>query len=385
MTLLSIILLISGFVLLVLGGEALVRGAASLGKTVGLSSLIIGLTVVAFATSAPELAVSMGAVLSGSPGLAVGNVVGSNIANILFVMGLTAVFGALLVKVQLIKADIPIMIGFSLLALLLAFDGGFSLVDGVILLGLLVVYLVGTVWYARRRARQGDDPQLGVEGILDQGAGRLTATLRATTLRATTVDLILIGLGVVMLVIGAQFLVRSATAIASALGVSDLIIGLTVVAVGTSLPELATSVIAAVRGERDMAVGNLVGSNIFNIGAVLGLTSIVSPTGVGVDSAAVNFDLPVMVAVALVLLPLAFTGQAIARWEGFVLTGMYMAYVAYLILDAAGHDALGPFSAAMLWFVVPVTALWVFTLAAYELSLHLRKRADPEPSGTPAA
>lgn len=134
-----------------------------------------------------------------------------------------------------------------------------------------------------------------------------------------------------------------------------------------------------------MAVGNLVGSNIFNIGAVLGLTSIVSPTGVGVDSAAVNFDLPVMVAVALVLLPLAFTGQAIARWEGFVLTGMYMAYVAYLILDAAGHDALGPFSAAMLWFVVPVTALWVFTLAAYELSLHLRKRADPEPSGTPAA
>lgn len=384
-TLLSIILLISGFVLLVLGGEALVRGAASLGKTVGLSSLIIGLTVVAFATSAPELAVSMGAVLSGSPGLAVGNVVGSNIANILFVMGLTAVFGALLVKVQLIKADIPIMIGFSLLALLLAFDGGFSLVDGVILLGLLVVYLVGTVWYARRRARQGDDPQLGVEGILDQGAGRLTATLRATTLRATTVDLLLIGLGVVMLVIGAHFLVRSATAIASALGVSDLIIGLTVVAVGTSLPELATSVIAAVRGERDMAVGNLVGSNIFNIGAVLGLTSIVSPTGVGVDSAAVNFDLPVMVAVALVLLPLAFTGQAIARWEGFVLTGMYMAYVAYLILDAAGHDALGPFSAAMLWFVVPVTALWVFTLAAYELSLHLRKRADPEPSGTPAA
>lgn len=384
-TLLSIILLISGFVLLVLGGEALVRGAASLGKTVGLSSLIIGLTVVAFATSAPELAVSMGAVLSGSPGLAVGNVVGSNIANILFVMGLTAVFGALLVKVQLIKADIPIMIGFSLLALLLAFDGVFSLVDGVILLGLFVVYLVGTVWYARRRARQGDDPQLGVEGILDHGAGRLTATLRATTLRATTVDLILIGLGVVMLVIGAQFLVRSATAIASALGVSDLIIGLTVVAVGTSLPELATSVIAAVRGERDMAVGNLVGSNIFNIGAVLGLTSIVSPTGVGVDSAAVNFDLPVMVAVALVLLPLAFTGQAIARWEGFVLTGMYMAYVAYLILDAAGHDALGPFSAAMLWFVVPVTALWVFTLAAYELSLHLRKRADPEPSGTPAA
>jgi cation:H+ antiporter len=382
-TILSIILLISGFVLLVLGGEALVRGAASLGKTVGLSSLIIGLTIVAFATSAPELAVSVGAALTGSPGLAVGNVVGSNIANILFVMGLTAAFGALLVKVQLIKADIPIMIGFSILALLLAFDGGISLLDGVILLSLLLVYLVGTIWYARRRKTQGDDPQLGVEGILDQGAGKLASSLRATRLRSTTVDIILISLGVIMLVIGAQFLVSSATTIAAALGVSDLIIGLTVVAVGTSLPELATSVIAAVRGERDMAVGNLVGSNIFNIGAVLGLTSIVSPTGIDVDPAAVNFDLPVMVAVALVLLPLAFTGQSIGRWEGFVLAGMYLAYVTYLVLAAADHDALGPFSAAMFWFVVPVTALWVLTLAAYELGLHMRKRADPEPSSTP--
>lgn len=376
-TFLSIILLISGFVLLVLGGEALVRGAASLGKTVGLSSLIIGLTVVAFATSTPELAVSMGAAFSGSPGLAVGNVVGSNIANILFVMGLTAIFGALLVKVQLIKADIPIMIGFSVLALVLALDGGFSLIDGVVMFSLLMVYLVGTIWYARRRLSHGEDPQLGVEGILDQGAGRLTSRLRSTPLRSTTVDIILIAVGVVMLVVGAQFLVSSATTIAAALGVSDLIIGLTIVAIGTSLPELATSVIAAVRGERDMAVGNLVGSNIFNIGAVLGLTSIASPTGIDVDQAAVNFDLPVMVAVALVLLPLAFTGQAIARWEGFVLTGMYVAYVAYLVLAAADHEALGPFSAAMLWFVVPVTLLWVSALAIYELGVYLRRRAKP--------
>ncbi|TLP98112.1 calcium/sodium antiporter [Nesterenkonia salmonea] len=377
MTLLSLVLLICGFLLLVLGGEALVRGAASLGKTVGLSSLIIGLTVVAFATSTPELAVSMGAAFSGSPGLAVGNVVGSNIANILFVMGLTAIFGALLVKVQLIKADIPIMIGFSVLALVLALDGGFSLIDGVVMFSLLVVYLVGTIWYARRRLSHGEDPQLGVEGILDQGAGRLTSRLRSTPLRSTTVDIILIAVGVVMLVVGAQFLVSSATTIAAALGVSDLIIGLTIVAIGTSLPELATSVIAAVRGERDMAVGNLVGSNIFNIGAVLGLTSIFSPTGIDVDQAAVNFDLPVMVAVALVLLPLAFTGQAIARWEGFVLTGMYVAYVAYLVLAAADHEALGPFSAAMLWFVVPVTLLWVSALAIYELGVYLRRRAKP--------
>ncbi|WP_407670729.1 calcium/sodium antiporter [Nesterenkonia sedimenti] len=374
MTLPTILLLISGFVLLVFGGEALVRGAASLGKTVGLSSLVIGLTVVAFATSAPELAVSLGAAIGGSPGLAVGNVVGSNIANILFVMGLTAVFGALLVRVQLIKADIPFMIALSVLALILAADGSFSTVDGIVLFSLLLVYLIGTIWYSRRRKQAGDDPQLGVEEVLSEGTGKLTAKLRATKLRSTTVDVILIGAGVAMLVFGAQLLVRAATDIAAALGVSDLIIGLTIVAIGTSLPELATSVIAAVRGERDMAVGNLVGSNIFNIGGVLGLTGLISPTGVQVESAAINFDLPVMIAVALVLLPLAFTGQAIARWEGYVLFGMYVAYVVYLVLAAADHTALRPFSAAMLWFVLPISAVWITAMAGYELGRNHRRR-----------
>ncbi|WP_223881073.1 calcium/sodium antiporter [Nesterenkonia ebinurensis] len=383
MTISSLFLLIGGFVLLVLGGEALVRGAASLGKTVGLSSLIIGLTVVAFATSAPELAVSVGAALTGSPGLAVGNVVGSNIANILFVMGLTAIFGALLVKVQLIKADIPIMIGFSVLALVLALDGGFSVLDGILLFALLLVYLVGTIWFARRQKVRGIDPQLGVEEVLNEGAGRLTAKLRATALRSTTVDILLVGLGVAMLVLGAQFLVSSATSIASALGVSELIIGLTIVAIGTSLPELATSVIAAVRGERDMAVGNLVGSNIFNIGAVLGLTSMVAPNGVAVEAAAINFDLPVMIAVALVLLPLAFTGQAIARWEGFVMTAMYVAYVVYLILASADHQVLRPFSAAMLWFVLPITALWLAAMAGYELGRRRGEKSTVEDDASP--
>nr|WP_269149920.1 calcium/sodium antiporter [Nesterenkonia alkaliphila] len=377
--------MISGLVLLVMGGEALVRGAASLGKTIGMSSLIIGLTVVAFATSAPELAVSVGAAFTGSPGLAVGNVVGSNIANILFVMGLTAIFGALLVKVQLIKADIPIMIGFSVLALALAADGGFSLLDGIILFGLLLAYLVGTIWFARRQTRRGIDPQLAVEEVLSEGAGRLTAKLRATKLRSTTVDLALVGLGVAMLVLGAQFLVSSATSIASALGVSDLIIGLTIVAIGTSLPELATSVIAAVRGERDMAVGNLVGSNIFNIGAVIGLTSMIAPDGVAVETAAINFDLPVMIAVALVLLPLAFTGQAIVRWEGFLMTAMYVAYVIYLVLAAAEHQVLRPFSAAMLGFVLPITALWIAAVAGYELGRRRAKKTQRETRNDDAA
>ncbi|MFD1347156.1 sodium:calcium antiporter, partial [Nesterenkonia halotolerans] len=155
----TILLLLGGFVLLVAGGEALVRGASSLGKTVGLSSLIIGLTVVSSATSAPELAVSAGAALSGSPGLAVGNVVGSNIANILLVMGLTAVFGALMVKVQLIKADIPIMIGLSVIALLMSLDGTISTLEGSTLLGLLLVYLVVTIVLARRQTqREKNEP-----------------------------------------------------------------------------------------------------------------------------------------------------------------------------------------------------------------------------------
>ncbi|WP_147105814.1 calcium/sodium antiporter [Nesterenkonia populi] len=375
MSALSLFLLVCGFVLLVAGGEALVRGAASLGKRFGLSSLIIGLTIVAFATSAPELAVSLSSAVSGSPGLAVGNVVGSNIANILFVMGLTAVFGALFVKIQLIKADIPVMIGFSVLALVLALDGGFSFLDGLILLAGLLIYLVATIVFARRSSASAEE--MGVEEVLNEGsAGRMTAWLRATPLRSTTVDMLLVGIGVALLVGGAQLLVTAATDIAATLGVSDLIIGLTIVAIGTSLPELATSVIAAIRGERDMAVGNLVGSNIFNIGAVLGLTALVSPTEVRVDPAAIHFDMPVMLAAALVLIPLAFTSGAIVQWEGLLLFFMYVAYVVYLVLSASEHTALEPFSATMLWFVLPITALWVLSVAAYEVGARHREKYD---------
>ncbi|MGJ9407029.1 calcium/sodium antiporter [Nesterenkonia aurantiaca] len=394
----TLLLLLGGFVLLVGGGEALVRGAASLGRTVGLSSLIVGLTVVSSATSAPELAVSTGAALSGSPGLALGNVVGSNIANILFVLGLTAIFGALVVKVQLIKVDIPIMIGFSVIALLMALDGGVSTLEGSVLVGLLVVYLAVTVVLARRQTRreqatssgqgvsseqavsreQGISSQQGtldVDRAVGGGSVKLTKGLRTTKRRSIMVDLGLLAVGIALLVVGAQMLVSAASSIALSLGVSDLIIGLTIVAIGTSLPELATSVIAALRGERDMAVGNLVGSNIFNIGAVLGLTSIISPEGVEVASAAVNFDLPVMIATAMVLLPLAFTAQAIGRWEGLVLVTFYSAYVVYLVLYAAGHAALQPFSSAMLWFVLPITALWITALVGYEIGVLRTRRA----------
>lgn len=396
MTLLTIFLLLGGFILLVAGGEALVRGASSLGKTVGLSSLIIGLTVVSSATSAPELAVSLGAALDGAPGLAVGNVVGSNIANILFVMGLTAIFGALMVKVQLIKADIPIMIGLSVIALLVSLDGNISTLEGSVLLGLLIIYLVVTIVLARRQTQReqsqtqreqsadaqekghNDDdgqPSAEADSSTKSSPVKPTRSVRTSKRRSTLIDLVLLIVGIALLVAGAQMLVSASTTIAQALGVSDLIIGLTIVAIGTSLPELATSVIAALRGERDMAVGNLVGSNIFNIGAVLGLTAIISPSGVDVASAAVNFDLPVMIATALVLLPLAFTAFAIGRWEGVALVAFYAAYVIYLVLDAAGHSALQPFNAAMLWFVLPITGLWLAALVGYEIGVLRSRRA----------
>lgn len=376
MSILSGLLLLGGFVLLVAGGEALVRGAGSLGRTMGLSSLIIGLTVVSFATSSPELAVSTGAALAGSPGLAVGNVVGSNIANILFVLGLTAVFGALTVRLQLIRADIPVMIVFSVLMVLLALDGTLSALEGGLLMVLLVVYLIALIVFARRQQRRGAAPDTAEAEHDDDGPGPHRTRLRATTTRSVLTDLVLVAVGVAMLVAGAQLLVAGATDIAEAFGVSDLIIGLTVVAIGTSLPELATSIIAVLRGEREMAVGNLVGSNIFNIGAVLGVTAIIAPGGISIDSAAVNFDMPVMVATALVLLPLAFTGQAIARWEGVLLFALYVCYVAYLVLGASQHAALGPFSATMAWFVLPVTAVWLLALVAYELGARRGRRGE---------
>ncbi len=387
----TVLLLLGGFVLLVAGGEALVRGASSLGKTVGLSSLVIGLTVVSSATSAPELAVSAGAALSGSPGLAVGNVVGSNIANILFVMGLTAVFGALMVKVQLVKIDIPIMIGLSVITLLMCLDGTISTLEGSTLVGLLVVYLVVTIVLARRqthRSKTKTTPEDDAAApAASEGAGdsvKPTRTLRTSKRRSTLIDLVLLVVGIALLVAGAQMLVSASTTIAQALGVSDLIIGLTIVAIGTSLPELATSVIAALRGERDMAVGNLVGSNLFNIGAVLGLTAVIAPGGIDVDPAAVHFDLPVMIATALVLLPLAFTAAVIGRWEGVLLVLLYGSYVTYLVLDAAGHDALQPFNAAMLWFVLPITALWIAALVGYEVGVLRSRRAARTQRGNTA-
>ncbi|MDS1269090.1 calcium/sodium antiporter [Lipingzhangella sp. LS1_29] len=367
MSWLTILALLAGLGLLIAGGESLVRGASSLARTIGMSALVVGLTVVSFATSAPELAVTTGATLSGYPGLAIGNVVGSNIANILLVLGLCALVVPLQVKSQIIRADIPVMVVLSVAVLLLALDGTLSRTDGALLFAALLAYVTTTVVMARRQ---------GVRIDSDSGTG--AAPPSTSRVRRAMVDLLLVILGAVMLVAGARLLVDAASDIATALGVSDLVVGLTVVAIGTSLPELVASLVAVARGERDIAVGNIVGSNAFNIGTVLGLTALISPEGVSVPVSALHFDLPVMLAVAVMLLPLAITGMAVVRWEGALLLACYAAYLAYLVLQATSNDAVEPFSVAMLGFVIPIIGLGLLMHLTHELRRR-RQRAAPTP------
>ena len=333
---------LAGLALLVGGAELLVRGAGRLAIALGMSPLVVGLTVVAFATSAPELAVSVDSAVSGSADIALGNVVGSTIANVLLILGLSALVSPLVVRSQLVRFDVPVMIGAAVAVLLFALDGMIGRLDGALLAAGIGAYLVGVIVVSRR---SDDGPAIG--DTVDD------------TEPSTPRDLALVAVGLVGLVVGSDLLLDASVTVAERMGVSELVIGLTLVAVGTSLPEVATSLLAVVRGERDLAVGNAVGSNVFNLFAVLGVSALVAPDGIGVAKGALDFDLPVMVAVTVACLPIFFTGSRIARREGALFLGYYVAYTAYLLLDAAEHDALEPFSAVMLWFVVPLTVLSV--------------------------
>jgi cation:H+ antiporter len=334
-----------GFVLLLGGAEALVRGASRLAAGVGVPPLVVGLTVVAFGTSAPELAVSVGGTLTGNSGVAVGNIVGSNIMNVLLVLGGSALIAPMIVKSQLVRLDVPLMIIASVAVWLMALNGTISRFEGMTLFGALIVYLV-VVYQSVRRGKKAAAVDVEIEGADE-----------ALTPKVVLVNLGLLLAGLLGLTLGARWLVEGAVEGAKWLGVSELVIGLTVVAIGTSLPEMATSILAALRGERDLAVGNVVGSNLFNLLCVLGLTASVSPLGLGVERAAVTFDLPVMVAVAFVCLPIFVTGGRVSRGEGLLLIGYFVAYITFVLLKAAEHEALETFNAAMLLFVVPLTTL----------------------------
>lgn len=394
------VLLVVGLAALVLGGELLVRGASRLARSFGLPSLVVGLTVVSFATSAPELTVTLNASLSGAAGLAIGNVIGSNIANILLVLGTAAVISPLLVTKGVVKRDVPVMISITVLLFVLALDGTISLVDGAVMLLIVVSYVSIAVVHGRRDEAAGSAAVAAEHGSGDVHRGgpdhqaprhvdepALLASTHPDLNEAPTSparNLLLIAGGVALLVAGAQALVSAATSIATSLGVSDLVIGLTVVALGTSLPELAASIVAVIRGEKDIAVGNIVGSNIFNIGLVLGLAAVLTPDGLPVAEAAIAFDLPVLVAVSFALLPVVFTGLAIGRAEGALFVGYYLAYTGFVLLDASDHDALPRYSAVMATFVIPLTVVTLAVMVVYEITLRRGRRgpteAEPETS-----
>jgi len=350
----TFVYLIAGLVLLVAGAEVLVRGAAKLAAQFGISPLVIGLTVVAFGTSAPETAVSVQAALNGSGDIAIGNVVGSNIANVLLILGVTALVAPLVVSRQLIRLDVPIMIGASLVTFGLAWDGELSRIDGALLFAAVVAYTLFLIISSRREKAAEADDEFAKEFGLHEPAKPHAGLINAGLVIA----------GLVLLVVGSNFLVEGAVALARALGLSELVIGLTVIAVGTSLPELATSIMAAFRGERDIAVGNIVGSNIFNLLCVLGLASLVSPQAIGVSSNALAFDFPVMIAVAVACLPIFFAGYCIKRWEGALFLAYYVAYTLYLVLTSTGRPFAETFGDAMIGYALPLTAITLLVIAA---------------------
>ena len=306
----NLIILIVALIFLTLGAEALVRGASSLARHLGLTPLVIGLTVVAFGTSAPEMVVSVGGSLRGHGDIAVGNVVGSNIFNIGIILAISAIVAPIKINLGVLKLDAPLVIGASLLAALLIGSASISRRAGIFLLCLLGAYMVFSLYLARKQASEVTNQEFekGVPGPS----------------RSLKVDLFFILAGLGFLVLGSNLLVDSTMYIARALGVSEAVIGLTIVAAATSMPELATSLVAALRGQSDIAVGNVLGSNLFNILGILGLAASVRPLyapGIG------QMELWVMVAFSVALLPLLWTGRQLQRWEGVLLLSGYVFYV----------------------------------------------------------
>lgn len=308
------IYLIAGLAVLVVGGDILVKGAVGLAEKLQIPALLIGLTVVAFGTSAPELFISLKAALDGASGLAIGNVVGSNITNVLLVMGVPALLAPTVCDEDGISRNLNMMIGFTLIFMVMLYHDELSRFDGFALLMLLCLYLYGQVRIARQKK------SLGIEGeeadYHDEVSSVPTSNLMIGTLLA---------IGIVLLPLGAELTVTGAKSIAQDWGISDAVIGLTVVALGTSLPELATAIVATLRGNASLAVGNVVGSNIFNIGSIMGITAIIQP--MEVDASILQLDIWIMLACALLIAALAHWKVKLGKLVGFALTGLYAIYI----------------------------------------------------------
>ena len=338
------IFLVVGLVLLVVGADLLVKGAARLAGSFGIPALVIGLTVVAFGTSAPELAVSVKAAYAGQAELAIANVVGSNIFNVLFILGAAAMISPLIISRQLIRQDVPIMVLISVVALLMTLDGNISRLEA----GILFAGLLSYTWFLFRQGKAK-----GADTVDEEVEAMLKAKVPAWQ------NLLLVIGGLTLLVLGARWLVESAVEIARAWGVNEAVIGLTIVAAGTSLPEVVTSIVATVRGERDIAVGNVVGSNIFNILCVLGLSGLVSPVPLLAGEQMAMVDIPVMVGVAVLCVPLFFIGSVLNRIEGLLFMLLYIAYTWYLVAMALKETYLPDLQQGILYGLLPVVVLYV--------------------------
>lgn len=362
----AVLLECGGLALLALGGELLVRGASRLAAWARISPLVIGLTVVAFGTSAPELAISLKSASAGQADLAVGNAVGSNICNVLLILGISALIAPTAVSSRLLWVDVPVMIGVSLALFVAGLGGSISPLVGVSFFLALIGYVVWTI-----RAGRHEVPEV-VEEYEHEFATAKPRTRWGLLLHAGQIVA-----GLALLSVGADWMVDGAVTIARFFGVSELTIGLTVVAVGTSLPEVAATVVASVRGERNIAVGNIVGSNIFNILCVLGLAAAVSPDGLPIAPAAMSFDIPLMIVVAAACLPIFFTGHRIARWEGAAFVAYYAAYLAYLILEATNEGMGRTLAVFVVGFAVPLTAITMaIGTVRYARELQRCKAAD---------
>ncbi len=353
--LINVIELLSGLVLLLIGAELMVRAAVRLAERLHVRPLIIGLTIVALGSSAPQMTVSLQAALTDNPDIAVGSVVGSGIFNILVTLGLSALIIPLRVSRQLVRLDIPLMIGASLLVFILAWNKDLGRFDGVLLLGALALYL-GLLF---RQSRHSTRPH----GARPQA-----------TQQSWLISVLMILAGLAMLVFAGRLLLGAAVVVATDLGLSERVIGLTVVAVGTSLPELATSLIAALRGQRDIAVGNVIGANLFNLLGVLGLTALLAPTPLSVSPNALDFDLPVMLGVAALCLPVFYSGYRVTRAEGLLLLGLYLVYGLHVVSFTTGMPLAGKLERLMLFYVLPalLTFLLFTSIRAWRRQHHKR-------------
>lgn len=313
-----------GLTVMVIGAEVMVRGSAAVAARMGISAIVIGLTVVSIGTSLPELAVGVVSAREGSGALAVGNIAGTNVVNLLLILGLSALILPLAMQMRTLRFELPVIAGAAVLMWALAADGTLSRLDGVVLVLGAIGYTVAVVYAAKRESRvvvgefveaySADEP-------VRESAGR----------RRMVRDVAMMLGGIAVVVVGADWLVDGAVGMARGFGVTDALIGLTVVAIGTSAPELVTAVVSTLRGERDIAIGNLLGSSIYNILLVLGITVLVPAHGLAMPDTLVRIDIPIMVAVALICVPIFISGRRVSRGEGGAMVVAYLVYLGYLL------------------------------------------------------